>query len=145
MRIIYTYFLILFGSSLLFENCNGQVNPREKSSNMNVSKSVGIPISQTKFDSLIDISIKLLETSSNNITREEFLIMIRLFNTIDVFNLTGNRYKKFRNLFFPNYVDRASKSINAKLWKGMSYYSKEYDIYIGGRPHSNSQYIIHSD
>jgi len=82
--------------------------------------------------------------SGDVFTIEDSLTMIRLWNTIDVCRLgpTDKLYQRYSDKFFPGYVEPLSKNLHALPTKGMALYSKDYDIYIGGRPHANSQYLL---
>lgn len=130
---------MLLVNFLIFANCNGQNNQQ-----MKAFENIGIPISKKSFDSSVTRCISLLKRE-NNINKDDFVTMIRLFNTIEILHSSDLTYVKFRDLFFPNYIPKASKAINATLSKGMCYYSKEFNIYIGGKPHQNSQFFITSN
>jgi hypothetical protein len=45
-------------------------------------------------------------------------------------------------LFFPAYVERIARVLEALPTKGMALYSKSYDLYLGGQPHQHSQYRL---
>jgi len=131
------FLLIVVINLLAFKSCNGQNYQKMKSSD-----SIGIPISKRSFDSLVVKSTLLLERKAKAIDRNDYIIMIRLYNTITVLHLSNKKYTQFINLFVPDNLGKAAKEINATISKGMSYYSKELDLYIGGKPHHNSQFDI---
>lgn len=131
------FLLTLLINFLVFESCNGQNHQQ-----MKTSGNIGIPISKKSFDSLVVHSTSTLESKKENISTDDFITMIRLYNTITVLHLTDKKSAKFINLFTPGYLGKAAKAINATISKGMSYYSKELDLYIGGKPHHNSQFNI---
>jgi len=134
----YKCLLFVFVMNLLtFESCNGQNHQKVKNSN-----NIGIPILKRSFDSLVGKSVSLLEGKTETIDRDDFITMIRLYNTITVLHLSDKKYTQFINLFVPDNLGKAAKVINATISKGMSYYSKEFDLYIGGKPHHNSQFCI---
>ena len=77
-------------------------------------------------------------------TAEDYVTLIRLWNTIDLRRLSqqDSLYHDFAKAFYPAYAERIVKHLHAIPSKGMALYSKEYDIYLGGKPHANSQYRL---
>jgi hypothetical protein len=123
---------------LAFESTNGQTYQNKRSID-----SIGIPISKKSFDSLVVTCTSLLKTKTDAIGKDDFIPMIRLYNSITELNLPGKKYDQFIGLFAPGYIGKAAKAINAKISRGMCYYSKELDLYIGGtRPYQNSMFKI---
>jgi len=85
--------------------------------------------------------------SGHEMTKEDYVTMIRLWNTIE-FRRLGPKdplFHRYAAAFFPGYVERISKSLNAQPTKGMALYSKEYDIYLGGKPYPTSQYRLEDE
>ncbi|WP_157799205.1 hypothetical protein [Mucilaginibacter auburnensis] len=75
----------------------------------------------------------------------EYVEMVRLYNTIGNSDLISiDYYRMYYHIFMVMYVKDVGKSLDAKLMKGMSMYSKKYNIWIGDRPfgNSNSSYDI---
>ena len=87
----------------------------------------------------------IIEKDTMNI--DDAIDMVRLFNTIshneDLQKNENN--KSYLKLFFGHYSEASAKLLKALPTKGMAYYSKDFDIYIGGPPHSNSMYNIIKD
>jgi hypothetical protein len=79
--------------------------------------------------------------------QDDFIAMVRLWNTIDLSDLakTDEVYRDYVSAFFPGMVERATHALNALPTKGMALYSKQYDVYIGGKSHANSQYRLVAD
>jgi hypothetical protein len=134
----YKWFLMMVIINLLaLESTNGQNNQYIKSFD-----SVGISISKKNFDSLVATCTPLLELKTDTIAKADFITMIRLYNTITFRHLPDKKYRQFKALFFSADLAKEEKAIGAKLSSGMCLYSKELDLYIGGRPHQNSQFKI---
>lgn len=101
-------------------------------------------IGKTEFEKLVSV---YTEYTGNNDTLsfEDIVIMIRLYNTIThdtLLNKSDGNYAGFTKVFMLQFAEVAAKRIEAYPTKGMAYYSKKYDLYIGGPPHANSQYYI---
>jgi hypothetical protein len=79
--------------------------------------------------------------------QDDYIAMLRLWNTIDLSDLakTDEVYRDYASAFFPGMVERATHALNAVPTKGMALYSKQHDVYIGGKPHGNSQYRLIAD
>ena len=106
----------------------------------------GLPISTEEFRLHVIDYLSRME-SDKEMTSEDYVTMIRLWNTIE-FRRLGSRdplFHRYSAAFFPAYVERISKRLNAQPTKGMALYSKEYDIYLGGTPHPNSQYKLEEE
>ena len=107
---------------------------------------MGLPISTERFLALVTDYLSRME-SGDEMTTEEYVTMVRLWNTIE-FRRLGPRdplFHRYAVAFFPAYVERISKSLTAQPTKGMALYSKEYDIYLGGKPHPGSQYKLEEE
>lgn len=103
----------------------------------------GLPISTEEFRKLVTDYLNRME-SGDEMTIKDYVTMTRLWNTIE-FRRLGSKdaiFHRYAAAFFPAYVERISKSLNALPTKGMALYSKEYDIYLGGKPHAHSQYKL---
>jgi len=110
---------------------------------MHEPRDIGIPINEEDFRSLV---AKYLErmNAGGEMDAEDYVTMARLWNTIEFshLNQTDDLYQEYYRVFFPGYVERVSERLDAIPTKGMALYSKEYDLYLGGQPHANSQYAI---
>lgn len=106
---------------------------------------MGIPIDAETFRSLVAEYLDRLEPQGDaTLDAEDYVTMIRLWNTIELHAL-GDRdplFARYAAAFFPDAVQRATELLGATPTKGMALRSKEHDVYIGGKPHPNSQYLI---
>lgn len=107
------------------------------------SKDLGIPISTERFRSLVAEYLKQMD-SDKEMSPEDYVTMTRLWNTIELRQLSQSDalFRHYSEAFFPAYVERISRSLNAYPTKGMALYSKEYDLFLGGKPHPRSQYKL---
>jgi hypothetical protein len=99
----------------------------------------GIGISLTKFNSLID-SFNYIMQYNKSMTEQNYITAVRLDNTIsfNVLDLKDVRFKKFKKLFEPKYLNLAIATLDGLPSRGGGFYSKKYDLYIGGTPNNNS-------
>jgi len=135
--------LILLLALSLFTGCTGSTVRKPAHDTLPVTMDTGIAIDAQEFRILVEKYLAGMEAASA-MTIEDYIIMVRLWNTIDVFQLAASDalYKLYADAFFPAYAELISKALHALPTKGMALYSKEYDIYIGGNPHANSQYKL---
>lgn len=104
---------------------------------------MGLPIDKKEFHALVTNYLSRMESDSQ-MSIEDYVTMTRLWNTIEFRRLgaTDPLFQRYADAFFPGYVERISKSLDALPTKGMALYSKQYDIYIGGKPHPRSQFKL---
>ncbi len=99
---------------------------------------VGIPITKANFNKKVSTYIKLM-SDWTKFTPQEYIEMVRLYNTIgnsDFIKL--DYYRMYYQVFTVMYIKEVSKTLNTELMKGMSLYSKKYNVWIGDRPFGNS-------
>jgi hypothetical protein len=116
---------------------------------------IGIPIGTHAFKKLVDryqtvIDNDLKRKSSDSDpepTVDDYVSMVRIWNTIVFMRMGTNEpaLAHFASSFLPAYAERISRALGALPTKGMALYSKQYDLYIGGKPHANSQYRLIAD
>jgi hypothetical protein len=104
---------------------------------------VGIPISAREFRRLVEKHIGKMQ-SGVPMETNDYITMTRLWNTIERDRLvhTDELFRRYYAAFFPGFVERVEKALGAIPTKGMALYSREHDLYLGGKPHANSAYRI---
>lgn len=104
---------------------------------------MGVPIEKNAFRALVTDYLGRMESAAPMAT-DDYVTMTRLWNTIEFRRLgpTDPLFQRYAAAFFPGYVERISKSLDAQPTKGMALYSKKYDLFIGGRPHAGSQFKL---
>src|SRR2546427_10111144 len=104
---------------------------------------IGIPISAAEFRRLVEHYLARME-SGEEMKPGDYVTMTRLWNTIERGRLVERDeiFRHYHKGFFPEYVGRVEKALHALPTKGMALYSKEYDLFLGGKPHANSSYRI---
>lgn len=110
---------------------------------MSIETNIGIPIETQAFlDSVAKYTEKM--TSKAGLGAEEHVTLVRLLNTIQSNKLENKqeKFKKFTELYRLEYMSQSISTLEATLTKGMAWYSKAHDIYIGGKPHQNSQFKL---
>lgn len=122
------YFLIFFSCCLLTAQANAQ-----KKCNKQM-------ISIKQFDSLVQKYINTI--SIDKIDTTMAFELARIYNTIEWENMSNEECKTFIAIYNKQYYYDVISLLEAKRWKGGSYYSKKFNITIGGVPQENSRYFI---
>lgn len=105
---------------------------------------IGIPIGRERLRTLADDYRGRIEAADESLTAGDYVTMIRLWNTIESGRLREQdaAFDRYAAAFFPRQVQRATDVLGLTPTKGMALYSREHDVYLGGRPHANSQYRV---
>ena len=99
---------------------------------------IGIPITKAEFDKKLSKYIGLM-SNWTAFTPADYIEMVRIQNTIGDSNLIKiYYYRMYYQIFLVMYLKDVGKTLDAKLMKGMSLYSKKYNIWIGDRPYGNN-------
>lgn len=103
---------------------------------------IGIPIERSCMRAMAERYLERM-LRDDAFADDDYVAMVRLWNTIDLYALADADalYRRYADAFFPGTVERASNALDALPTKGMALYSSAYDLYIGGKPHANSQYL----
>jgi hypothetical protein len=135
--LVWIVFGFLYSNDILFKNQTLQ-SPMIEIQNMDT---IGIEIKRQSFDSLILVySTKIKEGNISSI--DEHIIVIRIINTLNQSSYFDSTYKELINLYYINIFDKSVFLLQATPWKGGCYYSNKYDIFIGGKRHQNSKYLV---
>jgi hypothetical protein len=136
-KLFYSLILIIGFSVNGFGCC---INQYSYSKNQD---SLGINMPVTKFDSLVEKMINKFSTSSTK-SIEDYIVITRIVNTIAFEWLFDKKkdYEEIYNMYHATILKDAVKITNAKLSKGMSYYSRKYDLQIGGSKTKNNFYEL---
>src|SRR5262245_9803931 len=104
---------------------------------------IGIPIGTTEFRRLVEQYLARME-AGDQMSADDYVTMTRLWNTIEHDRLVERDeiFQRYYATFFPAYVARVERALGAITTKGMALYSRDYDLYLGGKPHANSLYRI---
>lgn len=113
---------------------------------LQADSTLGIVISAQQFDSLAKSLTIKFESDTSEKKIEDYLLLIRVCNTIE-FNLlvdSSEMYKQLNDLYLFKYMRKIAELTDATISIGYSYYSKKYDIQIGGVKTKNNCFrIIH--
>jgi hypothetical protein len=104
---------------------------------------VGIPIDADRFRILVTEYLQRMD-ANEDMDVKDYITLTRIWNTI-LFNSLGQKDELFNcysTVYYPKYMERISRSLGALPTKGMALYSKEYDLFIGGKPHFHSMYKL---
>jgi hypothetical protein len=106
---------------------------------------VGIPITKAKFQNKVGKYLVLM-SDWTKFTPEDYVEMVKLFNTIGDSNLIKkDYYRMYYQVFLVMYLKDVGKTLDTHLMKGMSMYSKKYNIWIGDRPYGNNNSMFKVD
>ena len=108
----------------------------------NARTGIGIQIERSRMRAMTERYLERM-LRDNAFADDDYVAMVRLWNTIDLYALADadELYRRYADAFFPGTVERASNALDALPTKGMALYSSAHDLYIGGKPHANSQYL----
>jgi hypothetical protein len=137
-------YIIFTGVIVTFFLCNLTTFGQERTQNPLPGEEIGIKILVKDFDLKVYESIKLLELNDTvNLNIQDIILWVRIYNTISFNQKSGEKleYMNFVQLFNLN-KNCVIQKLSAKISKGMGFYSKKYNIYLGGIPHYNSQFKI---
>jgi hypothetical protein len=104
----------------------------------------GIRISIKQFDSLTQYLLVKFHSDSSLKSMEDYLQIVRVGNTI-VFDQMEDNNKSYNELYYlygRKYMPTIAKVLDAEISIGLSFYSKKYDLLIGGRKTKNNFYRI---
>jgi outer membrane receptor for monomeric catechols len=105
---------------------------------------IGIPVSKKQFDSTISNAVITMREKYNG-NANDMIKIARLYNTLEFDHMIDETKtnKEFIHLFDSKRYDILFiKKLDATERIGGSYYSKKYQIYLGGLPDNNSKYRI---
>jgi hypothetical protein len=104
---------------------------------------VGIHIKKTDFDMSVD-KINVLYSDNKMSAKDDFILSVRIYNTLVMNYMTDSddRYKIFYDFFSRQYLEKTLTELDASLSRGMAFYSKKYNIYIGGKRDANSMFCL---
>jgi hypothetical protein len=100
-------------------------------------------ISISEFDRLIKKYKDAIE-SDVEFSKEEYLVIFRLWNTLQ-YNTTlqsSPLRARFSKIVFDKVLPKAQKALNMVVSRGFSFYSKEFDFYVGGILEKRFRYHI---
>ena len=135
------YLLFLF--SIL--NIHSEINPSTQPFFALYQDTLGVPMSSKKFDSLVVFTLnKFGHAPWPDGSDSDYITFIRLDNTIAYGRLQSKKeiYTRLEDLYIEKYLKRIVAVSQATLTRGMGYYSKKYDIQIGGSPTKDNFYRL---
>ena len=110
-------------------------------------QNIGIAIKDSVFDKMVITYIEMMKNHDMP-TVGNAIDMIRICNTIELDRLSKSKeiYSKYEEHFIPIYIKIAGETLDGEPSLGMAYYSRKYNIWIGGIPtdesYANSIYCI---
>lgn len=123
-----------------------QISQVHESKVENDTDSFGICIGRMEFTKLVSFYSNIMR-NGDSIAIDDAIILIRIYNTINTsFELRKDSFNHICiKLFFDKYMIKICEMLNCYVSKGLSLYSKEYKIRIGGFIDKNSVYCIIDD
>ena len=135
--------LTILSGLFVFNLSIDKTEPIQKRSINASYENKGIRLTQKIFDQMVIKDIAIMR-QGKHVEIKDLIEMVRIDNTIGMnrLGLNNKQYEEFRMLFINKYSKLFINKLRAKLSRGMSYYSKTYNIYWGGIPHDNSMFRI---
>lgn len=151
-KILYIVHGTIYVLSLMLHTsvCASQTTERSQvncDSSFMVYPTSGVKIERQSFDSLVGFFICKLKNRPP-FSLDEYVKIIRIDNTISIYMLNFcdfnfELYQKFIDLFDSKVMSECIEKLNAVRTKGFGYYSREFDIEIGGvLERENSVYLL---
>ena len=123
-------YFIMVALWFLFSSTYSQLKPNNK-------------ISNKKLEFMITKYMDTVQFASPSVVNG--LKIVKIQNTIIFNNLDSIKiYYNFRKIYYDFYHYKMIDLLQAKRWKGGAYYSKKFDIFIGGPNDLKSRYVIDS-
>jgi hypothetical protein len=106
--------------------------------------SFGVVISAHQFDYLVKTLLTKFESDTSEKKIKDYLLLIKVGNTIEFDHLfdSSREFKELNDLYLYKYMKKIVQLTDATLSYDYSYYSKKYDIQIGGVKTKNNFYRI---
>jgi len=111
-----------------------------------LNDSFGIAIPSHQFDSLVGSLLIKFRSDTSEKKIEDYILLVKVGNTIGFNQLfdSCNEFKELYNLYLFKYMNIIAKVTDATISIGYSWYSKKYDLQIGGvRTKNNYFRIVH--
>lgn len=104
----------------------------------------GIDMGRQAFDSLVIEYIGKMKAGGDRFSGNDFITPVRIWNTVNAAGLYDKPgpYKEFYDLFYPDLFRLAASELNTVLTKGMAFYSREHDLWLGGKLNANSYFSL---
>lgn len=121
----------------------GQVMPKEQAKKMSFETNVGIPIDGDEFERrVLDLVTRMADKAQFEVNDQ--ITLVRIWNTLQANKISdrSSALKRYTELFRARYLNDLVTKLHMTLTKGMAWYSEKYDLYLGGKPHPNSQYKL---
>jgi hypothetical protein len=138
MKILYFLFLV---SSI---SCNEKKKQVHETSLIVNRDSLPMKISYQNLKEKCSIYVGQF-TMQKKFSIDEYIDIVRAYNTIGLNRLRekDSVFVKYDELFLKNHLSDVAKLFEATISKGMGFYSKKYDLDIGGAaPNANSFFKI---
>jgi len=130
-----TFFLAVFISNAIFftTSCHEASNTNQSSMDFTNDKCDTI----TKND-FFKIAREVKQKMDNHVifTTEKSIIMVKVYNTMHQTFIANDVERKsfiedYKNIFLKEYLAKINKQLECSFGKGMTVYSKKYDLYVG--------------
>jgi len=133
MRII-LFTLFISGCLILNGSCNESNDKMRK--NTTISKNENSDsLTKNEFFAIAK-EMKQAMDRHTTMTINEIITMVRIYNTLYLANIANDRENadfilNYRNQFEKSYLKEICKQLECSFGKGMTIYSKKYDLYVG--------------
>ena len=129
---IFRGIILLFCFIILFNS--------EDAKSQSDQRNLGIKISKVEFEEYINEYTKV--DSVYIFELDDYIRMVRMVNTISKKMIVCDLCYSFNQIFYEKYADYIIIKLNLILHKGGALYSREHNLFLGGKPHENSQFFV---
>ena len=125
--------LCVLNLSFTMVYCNSEIHNKDKSvikNNMQCDT-----VTRENFFSRAK-EVKNLMDNKDRLSLDKAIVTIKVYNTLHIADISNDDVHnefivEFKRLFEKEYLEKVAKQIEYSYGKGMTIYSKKYDLYIG--------------
>lgn len=128
---------IIIISCYFFIACDHSVDRSLTHKNIQRSQHMPIELTKAEFDEMLKSNV----LNFNQLDVANAIDVVRVYNTINRYNLKDSIYSKFVQEVDEKYLYDLCRILKFKKWKGGALYSKEYDIFLGGPKIQKNSYF----
>jgi len=110
---------------------------------MGIDTNIGILMKYDAFNTLVEKYLSRMR-EGEDFDSDEHLELVRIWNTIESNQLSevDKLFQEYSERYVSKYLQISATKLDATVTKGMCFYSQKHDVFIGGKPHQNSQYKL---
>lgn len=102
-----------------------------------------LKVSTSKFNTLVNLYSSKIMSDDTLFNTKDYITMLRIFNTIRTNEGLVKQYENYYDLHRKKMFGKIIVELEMSIWPTKSFYSKKYNLFVGGiSQHANSYYKI---